>query len=273
MISHEIPLNIRTNVQEEYDLYFQLPKIGFGTYRVTDINVIISAISNGYQHFDVAELYKNEDIVRSAIDKFPDKKIYITTKISKKAIFNNKIEESFYERLSKFKYIDILLLHTPSINCKRDWDILVSLYIKNKDKIRYIGVSNYNVEHLEQILASSIQPYCNQIEITPFYIRKELVKYCRDNNILIISHTSLTRAERLDNHVLIDMSKKYNISTAKLLLKWAIQNNYYVIPKANSNEHQLENIFSNCKITINQGDMFKLDELNDNFHITKVNLQ
>lgn len=252
---------------------------GFGTYRISNQNIIEDAIMCGYTHFDTAELYKNEHMVQNAIEKAKNAKnaknakdnkdIFITTKISKKSIMSDNIVSSFYERLKIFPYINLLLLHVPSINCRKDWLILCELYKQNRDRVGNIGVSNYDIEHLEEIMDCPIKPYCNQIELSPFYIRTELVKYLRSRDILIVSHTSLTRTEKFDNKVLNEMAAKYNTTVARVLLKWAKEHEYIIIPKSSTIEHMVENK-EQALINLTSDDMAILNGLNENFHITKV---
>src|ERR1700681_1594976 len=125
---------------------------GFGTYQINDKNILNAAVKNGYNFFDSAQLYKNEDLVIDIIKSNPDKQIFVSTKISYISIEKGLIEKSFNECLEKFKgiKINLLLLHKPSDNCRRDWSVLYELYSRHKDKIDYIGVSNYDLKHLEQ---------------------------------------------------------------------------------------------------------------------------
>lgn len=247
----------------------EIPMIGFGTYRVCNQQVFENAIINGYTAFDTGQMYKNEQLVKNAIDKCSNgKKIYITTKISKKSIQNDKIEESFYERLSIFGYIDIILLHHPSDNCFKDWTILSELYLKNKDKVGFIGVSNYNIDHMEQIKNCEIKPYCNQIELSPFYTRVDLVKYLRENDVRIVSHTTLTRSEKFDNKILIKIADKYKTSVASVMLSWALFYNYTIIPKTVCDIQMSENLTNN--VFLDESDIYTLNGLNENFFITRV---
>jgi len=248
-----------------------LPQIGFGTYRITDQSVIEKALDIGYRSIDTAALYKNEQLVANAVRKFHEtstEKIFITTKISKVAIFTGKIAECFYERLAIFDYIDVLLLHTPSRNCYEDWILLSNLYEKHRDRVGFIGLSNYDVRHLEELKDCPVKPYCNQIELTAFYTRFELVNYCKLNGIVIVSHSTMTRGEKFDNSVLKTMAKKYNISVAKLLLLWAKYYNYIIIPRSKDHNHILENICLDVEISYN--DIEELNKLNEDFFMTKV---
>jgi diketogulonate reductase-like aldo/keto reductase len=247
----------------------EIPIIGFGTYRVHDQQVFENAIINGYNAFDTGQLYKNEQLVKNAIDKCSGgKKIYITTKISKKSMLKGMIEESFYERLGIFGYIDLVLLHHPSDNCLKDWTILSELYLKNRDKVGNIGVSNYDINHMEQIKNCEIRPYCNQIELSPFYTRIDLVKYLRENDVRIVSHTTLTRSEKFDNETLIKIADKYKTSVASVLLSWALFHNYTIIPRTICDIQMVENLTNN--VLLDESDIDVLDELNENFFITRV---
>jgi len=244
-----------------------LPIIGFGTYRIKTIEPILNAIKIGYRHFDTAELYHNEHLVKQVINKYYDK-IYVTTKISKKSIFNNHIEKSFYERINIFGYIDVLLLHVPSKDCKKDWQTLVELYKKNKNRIGHIGVSNYDIQDLDQIKDSEIKPEYNQIELSPFFVRQDLVHYCQTNNIKIIAHTSLTNATKLNDYNLQIMANKYTISSAELLLSWAIKKGFHIIPKSENIIHMKQNL--NIKNNISDDDVNELDTYDEKYHLIKI---
>jgi diketogulonate reductase-like aldo/keto reductase len=244
---------------------------GYGTYQIKDHCVLDLAVQNGYNFFDSAELYKNEDLVIDVIKSYPDKQLFVSTKISYIAIEKNQIEKSFNERLKKFEgiKINLLLLHKPSDNCRRDWSILCDLYSKNRDRIDYIGVSNYDIKHLDQLINMPI-PFVNQFELNPFNVRSELVDYCRLKGIIIVSHTTLTRKCLFEAPDLLLFVKKYQTTSAKLLLTWAIQNNYVTIPRSSRLDHMMENI-EEKKYKISNEDMTILNnDLNIGFFLTKV---
>jgi diketogulonate reductase-like aldo/keto reductase len=244
---------------------------GYGTYQIKEKDILDSAVKNGYNFFDTAQLYKNEKLVVDVIRSHPDKQIFVSTKISYIDIEKGKIEKSFYERLQIFDgiKINLLLLHKPSDNCKRDWSILCELYSKHRDKIDYIGVSNYDLKHLNQ-LSGMLRPFVNQFELNPFNIRLDLVNYCRSNEIVIVSHTTLTRKCKFDSIVLVSLATKYQSSVAKLLLKWAIQNGYITIPRSSRLDHLIENI-QESHFDISSEDMEVLNgDLNEGFFLTKI---
>lgn len=244
---------------------------GFGTYQIKDRSILDEAVKNGYNFFDTAQIYKNEDLVIDIIKNHPDKQIFVSTKISYISIEKGQIERSFDECLEKFRgiKINLLLLHKPSNDCKRDWSVLYELYSKHRDKIDYIGVSNYDLKHLEQIKGLPL-PFCNQIEVSPFFHRIELISFCRLNSIFVISHTTMTRGIKFDNPTLLTLASKYQSSVAKILLKWAIQNDYITIPRTSRLDHLIENI-QETVFDISTEDMRVLNrDLNEGFFLTKV---
>ncbi len=256
--------DIGINKQKEAN---EIPLIGFGTYRIKNIETLIQSINIGYRHFDTAELYQNEHLVRKAMDHI-NEKIYITTKVSKKSIYSNKIKESWNERLSIFNHVDLMLLHVPSKECRKDWNIFCDLYKQNLSKVTSIGVSNYDVDDLEQLKGCEYQPAFNQIEITPFCPRNELINYCRVHWIKIIAHTSLTNKTKFDNLILHDLSIKYNASVANILLSWAKMLGLYIIPKSESMDHMYENLYNYIELSSN--DMKTLGNLDVNYKLINV---
>jgi diketogulonate reductase-like aldo/keto reductase len=244
---------------------------GFGTYQIHDRYILEAAVQNGYNFFDSAESYRNEDLVIDVIKRHPEHQLFVSTKISYIAIEKDQIEKSFNERLEKFKglKINLLLLHKPSDNCHRDWSILYELYSKHRDKIDHIGVSNYDLKHLEQIKDLPI-PFVNQFENNPFNVRSKLIEYCKQNDIVIISHTTLTRGYKLNNIQLLELANKYNTSVVKILLKWSIQNGYITIPRTSRLDHLIENT-QDIEFVISGVDMKILNnDLNEGFFLTKV---
>ena len=165
--------------------------------------------------------------------------------------------------------MDLILLHGP-VNTKliESWIALEEIILGNvenlKNKVRYIGVSNYDVNHLSVIVPiCRIKPYANQFEISPYLNRDNLVEYCNKNNIIIIAHTSLIKGNRFNDLKLENISNKTNISKSLILLAWALNNNMVIIPRSSNPVHIKENITS---VNIQLNDNI-LDELN-NFYKT-----
>lgn len=256
-----------------------LNKIGFGTYRLKDkkttILYIKQALQLGYRTIDTAVLYENHEYIAHAIQEsnINRRDLFIISKIHNNDQIAGKIRESYSGIIKYFDgYVDLLLLHSPVKNkFIESWKILEQLYLEKK--VRYIGVSNFRIHELEQILSiCQIKPFLNQIEISPFCTRKELTDFCFKNNILIQAYGSLTNTKKINDQKLQDIKNcissdlGIDLSAAQILLKWALQKNYYIIPKSTNIIHMQENLCAADIKNFNNAHMRSLDLLNESFH-------
>lgn len=249
--------------------------IGLGTYKLIGedcIRIISQAIKCGYRTIDTAVLYKNhkeicEGIKLSKIDR---SELYISSKIHDSTQKNGKIIESVEEILAELEtdYLDQLLLHSAVKNKYLNaWKQLERLY--KEGKVKHIGVSNFHVNELEDLLSHcEIKPYLNQFEISPFCTRKNLVKYCFDNDIKVQAYGSLTVGRKLADPNLAKIAAKLNVTPQYILLKWAMQKGYYIIPKSECYEHLTQNLMPGDKSNpdIPSICMDELDELNEDYY-------
>ena len=246
----------------------EIPKIGFGTYRLKDdtTNSLLRALTVGYTHIDTAPLYKNEAQVGEAINKsgIDRNTLFLTTKISRNELKNNSIADSIENslRVMNQDYIDLVLLHEP-IDFLQNW-ILLCEYFDNQTqiKVRHIGVSNFNIEQLELITKIKF-PYCNQIELNPFLQRTSLTQYCKKKNILVVAHSPLAKGEKLDNPILKYISEDIKKTPAQIMLKWNYINNNIIIPRSKDQLHILEN--TSLDFELSKDNLEKLDSLNCNY--------
>lgn len=233
-----------------------ISNIGIGTYQLdndTTYKIVKKALELGYRHIDTAQLYKNEMAIGKAIsDSNIDRKdIFITTKISLKNMERNKITESINLSLKNLNtdYIDLVLLHVPTKNFVKNW---IDLTNQDKNKVHYIGVSNFKIHHLKTLLENNLlKPFANQIEITPFNPSPQLVKFCTDLDITIIAHSSLTKGIKLDHFILKYIAEKHKVTTTTILLKWALLQNVKILPRTSNIEHLIENFMANAIILSN----------------------
>ena len=247
-----------------------LPLVGLGTYHLdemTTYTMVLNALNLGYRHIDTAALYRNESAIGRALveSSVPRKEIWLTTKIWTTDIckgidaMRKSIERSLLNLQTD--YLDLVLLHNPTNHVETDWRNLETLY--QEGKIRYIGVSNYNLADLRKILAvCTVRPFCNQIELSPFLTREELVQFCQQGNIRIVAHSSLTKAHKLQDKTIIELANKYSCSPVTLMLSWARQRGYVVIPRTSKVNHLKENLHH---VEIKPEDMTALDNLNENY--------
>ncbi len=235
----------------------KIPIVGFGTYNSTDQEAIESvkcAISNGYRLIDTATIYKNEAAVGKGIKAsgIPREEICVTTKLWREGLGYEttkiKLEKSL--KSLSLDYIDLYLVHWPA-NAKNynNWqktnaDVWRAMEeLQAEGKIKSIGVSNFFQEHLDSLLQTAkVIPSVNQIEFHPGYWQPELVKYCKEQNIVVESWSPLARGKVFGNEVLEAISKKHNKSVSQICLRWIIQHNVVAIPKSTSPKRIEENI-------------------------------
>lgn len=276
-----------------------IPYLGFGTYLIPDgeaAAAVREAIRIGYRHIDTAEFYGNEGGVGAGIrqalelEGLPRRELFVTTKlwpgnaawgqVPKTTEATMASLDQSLDRL-KLDYVDLYLIHAPFEREQRlaQWRGLVAL--KEQGKARAIGVSNFHVAHLQELEAAGLpRPQADQIELHPWSQKPELVGYLRKAGIVPIAYSSLvplsswraapghasrkTAAMRSDGERADSpfrrLAAKYGVTEAQVLLRWAIQNDYPVLPKSTRSDRMRQNadVFS---FHIDAGDMAAIAEL------------
>jgi len=250
-----------------------IPAIGLGVFKnpsgESTQNAILSALRNGYRHIDTAKVYGNEEDVGKAVKASGIRRedIFLTTKLwNSDQGYDNTIK-ALDESLTKMQteYIDLFLMHWPVEGLRLEsWKALERLLSEGKTKA--IGVSNFMAHHLSELFENcNIIPAVNQIELSPYnYLyRKETIDLCLDNSIQIEAYSPLTKGVKLNDASLIEVSKRYNKSTAQILIRWALEHRFVVIPKSTKESRIIENS-SVFDFEISNDDMIFLDNLNEN---------
>jgi len=253
-----------------------IPRLGLGVWLISSgkncQSVVRAALDVGYRHIDTAAFYGNEESVGKAVREsgVAREKIYITTKLWNSA--HDDPAQALERSLSKLKmdYVDLYLIHYPVPERLRSWHVLEGL--RTSGKARSIGVSNFTIRHLTELLAKSdTVPAVNQVELHPYLYQRELLDYCRKNQIVIEAYSPLTHGKRLDDPKLVAVARKYASagratgakSTAQLLIRWALQHDVVVIPKSANRQRIVEDadVFD---FAISADDMRTLDGFDEN---------
>lgn len=221
-----------------------MPVLGMGVYQMDDSEstqkAIEYALNNGYRHIDTAKIYGNERSVGRAVRMtgIPRDQIFITTKVWNSDQGYDHTIKAFNASLERLdcSYIDLYLIHWPVQGKRKEtWKALETLY--KEGKCRAIGVSNYMKHHIQEMIEyCNVMPMVNQIELHPFIYgnRIETINICREYSILPVAYSPLTKGIKLKEPLLLKMADKYSKSSAQLLIRWAIQHNFAVIPKSSS---------------------------------------
>lgn len=238
-------------------------QLGFGTYQLGDATqeMCLRALDVGYRHIDTANLYRNEAAVAAAIEAsgIPRSQIFVTTKIHVRDVLANRVTEAAQCALDLLGQIDLLLLHAATPNAVEAWSTLREI---GSPEIREIGVSNFDISQLES-LAPHLPAY-NQVEITPFWPRRRLGGYCREQNIGVIAHSSLTKGRRLDHSVLLSIAQKHDATPSQVLLAWGLAQGFAVLPRT-SNPAHLEENFQARNLVLSTEDLALLEQVEDGF--------
>ncbi|MFT4416740.1 aldo/keto reductase [Fredinandcohnia humi] len=249
----------------------KMPWFGLGVYKVKDGDEVISsvnaALKAGYRSIDTAALYQNEDGVGQAIKEsgIPRNDLFITTKVWNDAQGYESTLKAFDESIRKLgvEYIDLYLIHWPVKGKYKDtWRALETLY--RKGSVRAIGVSNFLIHHLEDLLGdSTIKPMVNQVEFHPWLTQVELQNFCKSHNIQLEASSPLARGQLVNHPLITKIANKYGKTTAQVILRWTLQHQVITIPKSVKEERIIQNadIFD---FQLSQEDMNTLDACNIN---------
>jgi methylglyoxal/glyoxal reductase len=254
----------------------KIPAIGFGTYKLGNNEKAVSdlkhALEVGYRHIDTAAFYGTEEVIGIAIKESKVKRedIFLVTKLWNDCHGYENAMKAFNESIKKLgvDYLDLYLIHWPNELNADTWRALEDLY--NQGKVKAIGVCNFKKGHLEELKKTAkIMPMTNQIEIHPGCTQKDMIEYCKENNIQLVAWGPIMRGRVLTEPIMIELSKKYNKTIPQITLRWHIQNGIIPIPKS-SNEDRIKENFNIYDFEIYEEDMIKIDSLNRNENVSGV---
>jgi diketogulonate reductase-like aldo/keto reductase len=269
-----------------------IPRLGFGVWQVrsgrTTEVAVATALEAGYRHIDTAAAYGNESSVGAAIraSGIRREEIFVTTKLWNDDHGDPEAALDQSLRNLKMDYVDLYLIHFPVRVRRRTWPVFEK--IRAKGKGRSIGVSNYTIRHMKELLAETeTLPAVNQVEIHPYLYQRDLIDLCTAKGIVIEAYSPLTHGQRLNDPKLVAIAKKYskngaaapvwrhlplmeNLSrpngvktTAQVLIRWGLQKGFVVIPKSSNPRRIVENadVFD---FELSAADMRALDGFDEN---------
>ena len=234
------------------------------------VNAVTWALEAGYRHIDTAKTYGNEKEVGEAVRNSGIKRedLFITTKLWNEDHGYDSALKAFDKSLKTLNvdYIDLYLIHWPVKEKRKDsWKAFEKIY--ESGYCKSIGVSNYMINHLEELFSyANIIPAINQVEFSPYAYHKELLNFCIKNKIILEAYSPLTRMNKLGDPKLKEIATKYEKTTAQILIRWAIDHDLVVIPKSARKERIIENanVFD---FELDKDDLKILDNLNEDYRV------
>ena len=256
----------------------KIPKIGLGTWLIPDgeaAQAVRDAVAMGYRHIDTAQAYGNERGVGEGVRTcgVPREEIFVTSKVAAEHKTYESAAKSIDESLAKLgmDYMDLMIIHCPQpwaefrgerryfTENKEVWRALEKAY---KDgKVKAIGVSNFLVDDLENILdGCEVKPMVNQILTHITNTPLELINFCREHGILCEAYSPIAHGEALKNRLILSVAEKYGVTPAQLCVRYALQLGMVVLPKTSNPEHMKNNVDIEFEISAEDMDILELAE-------------
>lgn len=251
-----------------------IPRIGLGTWQLTDRETIRDLLSHaydiGYRLIDTAAAYSNEMAIGRGIAEagIPRDRLFLSDKAWNTYRGYEKVKEACRKSMKKLKtdYLDLYLIHWPaSPRLHEDWaDINADTWrgmeaLYKEGAVRAIGVCNFKARHLEELKrTTSVMPMVNQVEHHPGMLQEDTVAYCRKEQILIEASSPLGNGQILGNELLKRIAGEKRRSAAQVCLRWTLQKGMVAIPKTSETRRLLEN-YSLDDFELSEDEMEQID--------------
>jgi 2,5-diketo-D-gluconate reductase A len=220
-----------------------VPQLGFGVFQIEPkdtAKAVSHALEIGYRHVDTAEMYGNEKEVGEAIRSsgLDREDVFVTSKLNNGAHEPQDAREAFDRTLSAlgFDYVDLFLIHWP-LPTRYDGDFVSTWKtleeFRSDGRARSIGVSNFQIEHLERLAAETgTVPAVNQIEVHPYLTNEAVRSYGREHRIATEAWSPIAQGAALDDPAITRIAERIGRTPAQVVLRWHIQRGDIVFPKS-----------------------------------------
>jgi 2,5-diketo-D-gluconate reductase A len=230
----------------------EIPQLGFGVFQIPPEDTAEAtglALRIGYRHIDTAEMYENEQGVGDAVrdSSLERDEVWITSKLANHNNEPDEIRAAFAETLQKLgsDHVDLFLIHwplptRPGSDFVTRWKVLEEF--KADGRARSIGVSNFQVAHLERLAAEcDVTPAVNQIEIHPYFLNEEVRSYGERHGIATEAWSPIAQGGVLGDPVITEIAERLERTPAQVVLRWHVQRRSIVFPKSVTPERVREN--------------------------------
>ncbi|HET9125625.1 MAG TPA: aldo/keto reductase [Solirubrobacteraceae bacterium] len=242
-----------------------IPQLGFGVFQIPPEDTAEAtrlALEVGYRHIDTAEMYANEQGVGEAVQgsSLGRDAVWITSKLSNRKSEPDEIRVAFEETLQKLgsDHVDLFLIHwplpkRPGSDFVTRWKVLEEFQADGR--ARSIGVSNFEVPHLERLAAEcDVAPAVNQIEIHPYFLNEEVRAYGESHGIATEAWSPIAQGGVLKDPAITQIAERLERTPAQVVLRWHIQRDSIVFPKSVTPERVREN-FALFDFELTESDM------------------
>jgi 2,5-diketo-D-gluconate reductase A len=229
-----------------------IPQLGFGVFQIEPedtAEAVSEALRLGYRHIDTAEMYGNEKEVGEAIRSFGLDRgdVYVTSKLNNASHEPQDAREAFDRTLSElgFDYVDLFLIHWP-LPTRYDGDFVSTWKtleeFQRDGRARSIGVSNFQIDHLEQLAAETdTVPAVNQIEAHPYFTNDVVREYGQEHGIVTEAWSPIAQGGVLEDSTITQIADNVGKTPAQVVLRWHIQRGDIIFPKSVTPSRMQEN--------------------------------
>ncbi|WKU04369.1 aldo/keto reductase [Micromonospora sp. HUAS LYJ1] len=248
-----------------------IPQLGFGVYQIEPkdtAEAVGRALEIGYRHIDTAEMYGNEAEVGAAVraSGLDRGEVFVTSKLNNGFHRPQDARRAFESTLSALKmdYVDLFLIHWP-LPTRYDGDFVSTWKtleeFQRDGRARSIGVSNFQVPHLERLAAEAdVVPAVNQIEVHPYLTNEQVRAYGSEHDILTEAWSPIAQGRVLDDPTIVDVAEQVGRTPAQVVLRWHVQRGDIVFPKSTTPKRIEEN-FQLFDFTLNDTAMERISGL------------
>ena len=248
-----------------------IPQLGFGVFQVPPeetADTTGKAFDVGYRHIDTAEMYANERGVGEAFraSGLSRSEVYITSKLHNSSHRPDDARRAFGETLGALgmDYVDLFLIHWPlptvyDGDYVSTWQTLIEF--KREGRARSVGVSNFQVAHLERLAAETdLVPAVNQIEVHPYFTNEAVRAYGQAHGILTEAWSPIAQGGVLEDPVITEVAERLGKTTAQVTLRWHVQRGDIIFPKSSTPSRMKEN-FEIFDFELSEGEMAHITAL------------
>jgi 2,5-diketo-D-gluconate reductase A len=220
-----------------------IPQLGFGVFQIDPdetAQAVATALETGYRHIDTAEGYGNEQGVGEGVraSGLPREEVYVTSKLDNGFHEPDDARRAFEGTLEALDlgYVDLFLIHWPlptryGGDFVSTWKTLEEL--KADGRARSIGVSNFQVPHLERLAAEcDIVPAVNQIELHPYFLNADVKAHGEAHGIATEAWSPIAQGGVLEDGTITAIAGAHGKTPAQAVLRWHIQRGNIVFPKS-----------------------------------------
>ena len=224
----------------------ELPVVGAGTWDIEGDTVresVRAALDAGYAHVDTAEGYTNENEIGDVLADYDRDNVFLTSKVLPKNLGYEDVFSSCEASIDRLGTEYLYLIHwpNPAISLRETLSAMEKLH--DEGPARNVGVSNFSAYQLSAAHHVSDVPIAvNQVEFHPWFQRSDLVDYCRETDTVIGAAAPLARTATFEDDTVQELAEQHEKSPARIVLKWAVENDVVVLPKSSSPEHVRQNL-------------------------------